>query len=57
MNNKNVYEAPEIIITKFEVDRDIMDDEANTDEWVEMTTARIESTTFIPTQGFDSYDY
>ncbi len=47
MNNKMKYQTPELNVIKFEVDKDIMLGEENTDEWVEMSTNPHESWTTI----------
>lgn len=53
MNNKKIYETPVMKVTKFEVDKEIMAGEQNTDEWIEIDTKPYESATTAPDIDWD----
>lgn len=48
MNNKKKYETPEILVTKFEVNKDIMVGEENTAEYIPLEPKEHESATTVP---------
>ena len=53
MNRKMKYKTPEMKVIKFEVNKDIMAGEENTNEWVEMSTHPSESGVTIPDFEWD----